>query len=230
MKRVLPFLALALFTACSDSTSPGGNDSDKGTADLAPPLPKRDSVAIDAAASSMKWKRDKTVKDVEQTVKIGKASMKMKLDQASFSVSGDIPVQSGAWYVLDKEKFDGGYVRLDMTQLKGVQINADERLEMTSPDYLDVKNFPSALLRVRSVKAIDGPASMEKYTVQAELTIKDTSAVIEFPAEGLVGKNGVPERLEGQFTIDGMKWGLNRKNAKVVRDELEFAVVLVTKK
>lgn len=224
-KPLTLLLALAL-CACSSETGKTGTDSTTGqSGTTAPPAPQRDSVLIDVASSSVKWERAKTVKNVKQKVKLGNATIEMNLDEASFTASGDIPVKNGAWYSLGKQP-DGGTIRLDMTKLQAVQVGNDQRLEMTSPDYLDVEHFPTAQLRFNKLDS-DGKGG---YTAAMSLTVRDTTGAVSFPVTVQNGADGLPSKLSGTFTIDGMKWGLNRRNAKVTKDAMTFEVLFVTKR
>ncbi|TND09626.1 MAG: hypothetical protein FD123_983 [Bacteroidetes bacterium] len=226
MKRI--FIPLLFLFACS-SESTNGNDSlaNKKTVS-SPPLPLRDSITMNAAQSSVSWKRERKVKDVVQKIKFGKATIDMKLDEASFTLNGDIPVKNGVWYTTDK-KFDGGVFRLDMTKLQGVKVNDEQQLEFSSPDYLDVANYPTSSIRIVSISKTEGE---DQYEVKAELTIKDTTGQLAFPAKVRFDAGGVPQSLDGKFEINGLAWGLNRKNKKqkVVKDQLGFTVKLETGK
>lgn len=221
------FLSLALFSCSNENAS--DSDSTATAENQASRAPVRDSILIDTAASSLKWKRDRTVKDVVQKIKFGKATIDMKMDEASFSLEGDIPVNGGAWYTSNKH-YDGGKLRFDMTKLKGVKINDEQQLEFSSPDYLDVASYPDARLLIRSIS--EKPDSSGMLTAEAELTIKDTTGVISFPVKAERDKNGVPETFQGRFEIDGIAWGLNRKNKKqkVAKDRLVFDLDVRTRK
>lgn len=194
------------------------------------PKPKRDSFLIDQGKSSFACTRSKTVKDVDKQVKLFGANVNIKMDNASFSANTTIQIKSGAWFMLDN-KLDGGEVLLDMKSVAALKIGKDEEIETGNPEYLETKKYPTAKLTIIRFDSI--PGNKKKLNVIANLQIKDTTGAITFPAkvEYLDSLHPtIPSNLIGDFSIDGIKWALNPKNAKVVKDELSFHVVLVTEK
>ncbi|MCX6311434.1 MAG: YceI family protein [Bacteroidetes bacterium] len=193
-------------------------------------IPKRDSFALDENQSSFACTRSKTVKDVEKQVKIFGGTMNLKMDNASFSANTSIKIKNGWWFLLDK-KSDGGKVILDMKSVAALQIGKEDEIETGNPEYLETKKYPTATLTIIRFDSI--PGNEKKLNVIANLQIKDTTGAITFPAkiEYLnASQPAVPSKLTGDFSIDGIKWALNPKNAKVLKDDLAFHVVLVTEK
>lgn len=193
-----------------------------------PPKPRQDSFSIDREKSSFACTRSKTVKEVDRQIKIGKGTMNLKMDNASFSANTTIQIKNGWWFSLDK-KAGGGKVVLGMKSVATLQIGEDESLETGNPGYLEAKKYPTATLTILQLDSI--PGNNKKLNVTCKLQIKDTTAQIIFPAR-VEFKNAahpeVPTKLIGDFHIDGIKWKLNPKNAKVLKDDLAFHVVLVT--
>jgi hypothetical protein len=184
---------------------------------------------IDTDQSTFNVTRSKTVKDVDKEVRIGKSVIHMKMDNASFSATTKIEIADAYWGTVNKN-FDHGNVILDMKSVTALQIGEDEKIGTGNPGYLETKKYPTALLLINGFDSIPGNA--KQMQVKAQLTIKDSTADITFPAKiefADAAHAGVPTKLSGSFHIDGVKWGLNPKNAKVVKDDLKFDVVLVTK-
>ncbi|HET6990613.1 MAG TPA: YceI family protein, partial [Bacteroidia bacterium] len=147
-----------------------------------------------------------------------------------FSANTTIKIKNGWWFSLDK-KPDGGKIILDMKSVAALQIGKDEEVETGNPEYLETKKYPTATLTILSFDSI--PGNNKKLNVKATLQIKDTTGDVIFPAKVDYLDNSYPEipsNLTGDFHIDGIRWALNPKNAKVTKDDLAFHVVLVTEK
>jgi polyisoprenoid-binding protein YceI len=194
-----------------------------------PSLPDHDTLLMDKMKTSFNVTRSKTVKDVDKEIKFGNSVMHMKMDNASFSATTKIEIADAYWETVNKN-FDHGNVILDMKSVTALQIGEDEKIGTGNPGYLETKKYPAALLVINGFDSVPGNA--KQMQVKAKLTIKDSTADITFPAKiefADAAHAGVPTKLSGSFHIDGVKWGLNPKNAKVVKDDLKFDVVLVTK-
>lgn len=229
-------LLAAIFTACS----PSENETDKTDSSTntvtQPPAVKYDSIPLDAAACKVSWVRDKTVKDVKKKIKLGNATMEVNMDEASFSADGTIPVISGAWFTRN-DTFAGGIVRLNMRELKSLQVDASGQLDMQSPDYLDAEKYPVATIRFLTAynqletNLTDSAGNRSTVTDDASftalLTIRDKTDTIAFVGKVLTPGAIAPQLTEGTFTIDGKAWGLNPKAAKVVKDEMRITLKLV---
>lgn len=225
----------ALLFSCGNdgikNNMPDSNDT-TGMVHEAPEPPKanRDSLMMDLKNSSIECTRSKSVKDVDKQVKIFGATMNVKMDNASFSTNTKLDIKDAWWFLLDK-KLECGKVVLDMKKVAALKIGEDEKVEVGNPEYLESKKYPTSTLTIVSFDSIDG--NKKQLTVNAKLKIKDTIADISFPAklEYLDAVNAdVPTKLTGDFHIDGIKWALNPKNAKVTKDDLLFHVVLTREK
>lgn len=233
-------LLAATLTACGPSEN-GTDKTDSSNITKQPPAVKYDSIPLDAAACKVSWVRDKTVKDVKKKIKFGNATMEVNMDEASFSADGTIPVLSGVWYT-ENDKLTGGVVRLNMRELKSLQVDDIGQMEMNSPDYLDAEKYPVATIRILeavqpNVMLPDTDSTGKTKTerspeteFKALLTIRDKTDTISFNGkmENITGT--VPQLAEGTFTIDGKAWGLNPKAAKVVKDEMRITLKLVVGK
>lgn len=233
---LLTYLTIFLLTlsSCGDvgikSNMPDPNDT-TGQVYQAPepPKPNRDSIQIDLEKSSFECTRSKAVKDVDKQVKIFGSMVNVKMDNVEFSANTKLDIKYAYWYTLDK-KYESGKVVLDMKKVATLKIGEDEKVEIGNPDYLESKKYPTSALTILSIDSI--PDNKKKMLVNAKLQIKDTTANISFPAKlefADVAQPDVPTKLTGEFHIDGIKWALNPKNAKVTKDDLLFKVVLMRK-
>ncbi len=231
-KYSLLFFALLLMVSCTNEGNKiGTNDTTGGPPSLEAPLPpasiKRDSFSINLKESSFACTRSKTAKNVDKQIKIGNSTMNLKMDNASFTASTVIKIKSGKWFSLDSILL-GGIIVLDMKSVSALQIGDDERIESGSPEYLEVSKYPISTLSILHFDSI--PSNPKKMNVVCRLQLKDTTGEVIFPAK-VEFKNlnnpKIPTNLVGDFHIDGMKWGLNSKNAKVIKDDLLFHIVLI---
>jgi hypothetical protein len=237
MKRaIFPVTAFLFLFSCNNGSGIKNNmpDPDDTGGEVkttpVPPKPRQDTFSIDQEKSSFACTRSKTVKDVDKVVKIFGGTMNLKMDNASFSANTDIKIKKAWWFATDKI-CDGGKVVLDMKSVASLQIGKDEEVETGNPEYLEANKYPTSTLTITGFDSI--PGNTKKLNVHATLQIKDTTGEVIFPAkiEYLDAANPeIPSKLTGDFHIDGIKWALNPKNAKVTKDDLAFHVVLVTSK
>ena len=219
------FPAAVFFAACNSSTpiNKTENDSANGKAVVVPP--QMDSFPVDTKNSAFVCTRSKTVKDVDKTISLFGSSVKLTMDTASFSATTSIAISGGSWYTTAK-KFSGGKIILDMTSVSAVQVGKDDKPEMGNPGYLETEKYPSAILKIGTIDSASGDSPVQ-FQITATLTLKDSTGEI-FPehVKCSMDHNEIPSRLVFDFSIDGKKWGLNRKDAKVLKDRLTFHVVI----
>lgn len=230
----LAFVLLAAGAVSCSSDSTDNTKTDSAGDSVKTPQVKHDSVLLDIASCNISWVREKKVKDVKKKIKLGKSTIEVNMDEAAFSAEGTIPVAGGAWYTADG-KLTEGLVRLNMQELKSLQVDASEHLNMDSPDYMDVKKYPFGYLRILNVSPVDlsmkDMPAQDAYPCEVTtlLTIKDKTDTVRFTGAYKKGTT-VPEMVEGKFSIDGKAWGLNRPDAKVISDKLTIKMKLVSKK
>ena len=113
-----------------------------------------------------------------------------------------------------------------MSSIGAVQINDQQELELRSPDYLNVAKYPYTTIRIKSITPRN-----DSSLVKAEITIKDTTASIDFLAKVEWGANHVPKSFSGKFSIDGRAWKLYKPRAgqEIAEDKLEFLCNFRTK-
>ncbi|HTL82393.1 MAG TPA: YceI family protein [Bacteroidia bacterium] len=229
--RLLPLLSLTfLFSCAGDDQQKTSGDS---TADSLPKkqevhIPKLDSAGLKISDCSFHCTRSKTVKDVDKVVHIFGGTMNMKLDNASFSAETDIKVKSGYWYTIDG-KMKNGLLVLDMASVEAVKVGADQQLEMGNPDYLETKTYPYAYLKIDSVGITTDSIGKTSYSIPARLQLKNKEEPVELKNIKYANADavsGIPEQLSFDFTINGIEWGLNKKDAKVTKDQLKFHVIM----
>jgi polyisoprenoid-binding protein YceI len=90
-----------------------------------------------------------------------------------------------------------------------------------SPDFFDVRQYPKAAFESTKVEAVD--ASRGKYKVTGDLTIRDVTKPITFPANVKVTEKGLV--LASKFKIKRSEFGINFGPDRVV-DEVAMAVTV----
>lgn len=222
------FISTILFSCAGNEKKVNSTDSIADTVS-APVVyvPKLDSTGVKISDCIFHCERSKTVKEVEKDVRVMGSIMHMKLDNASFTAESDIAVHSGYWYTLDG-KLRNGILVLDMTSVEAVKVGDDKRLEMGNPDYLETKKYPFAYLTIDSVSYSSDPQGKISGTIlTGKLKLKDKEESIDMKNAKIDAlNNGIPLQLSFDFTIDGIEWGLNARDAKVTKDKLKFHVVM----
>lgn len=230
IRSLLFSFSLVLLSCGENGVRNGMNDiDDKSDSKVeVQPKPNRDSLKIDLSKSSVEVTRNKSVKAFDKKMKLFGDEVNVKMDDASFTTTTKLDIKNAYWFLLNGE-LDEGLVTLDMKSVAALKIAEDEKVEIGNPDYLESKKYPTSALVIKSFKL--DPENSNQTLAVASIHIKDTVGEIEFPVtihQAKVMQNGMepPDKLTGEFTLDGIKWGLNPKDAKVIKDELMFKVSL----
>ena len=128
----------------------------------------------------------------------------------------------------------GGSFVMDMATIKNTDIPGKmaERLvgHLNSPDFFDVKKFPTAKFEMTKVTPSDDKGA---YKIVGDLTIKGTTKEIQFDAT--VSKEGGNQIATADISIDrtefGIRYGSDRffdnLGDRVINDEFELNIKLV---
>jgi polyisoprenoid-binding protein YceI/rhodanese-related sulfurtransferase len=125
---------------------------------------------------------------------------------------GTLRVSSGS-VSLRAGLLQSGTILLDMRSIENTSLPDPAyrpvlEAHLKSDDFFDVENFPSAKLVIRSAVARPGATpGMPSQTITADLTIKDITHAIEFPAIVALGTDGNLNAL-AQFDIDRTRWNV----------------------
>jgi len=142
--------------------------------------------------------------------------------------SGKIVVSGG--------KIKGGEFTINT---KSLVLNEQEEMFQTKlkghllgPDFLDSEKFPTAKFEITSVEPYihDGKDSSvvagANYTVSGNLTLKDVTKNVSFPANIALVNNTFSAKAN--FNIDRTVWGLKYGNDKSLKDKFISEVVNIT--
>ena len=177
MKVVKNLIIVAFATLVSVSAMA---DSGKKSVVSAAPL----VLKVDAKASSFNW--------------LGK--------KVTGEHNGTIGIQSGS-LIVNGGKLQSGEFTIDMKTIKCLDLtdagyNAKLVGHLTTPDFFDVANFPTAKLNIK--KAILKSGS--NYDLIGDLTINGVTQPINFPAIVSVDNKGATTAT-AKFEVDRTKFG-----------------------
>lgn len=155
------------------------------------------------------------------------------------SHTGTVKLKSGE-VTLDKGQPVAGEFVIDMTtitntDLQGSPKKADLEGHLKNADFFDVNKFPTATMKMTSVKALTKPASGQPtHEVSGTLTIKGETHPITFPAT--ISTQGNITMAKADLKIDRTLWNVRYASDKffkslgdkVIANEIEFSVNLVT--
>ncbi|MDP1728211.1 MAG: YceI family protein [Bacteroidota bacterium] len=163
----------------------------------APPVKKLKKTTeinyqVDAAASSLKWNAKKVTGEHSGTLNFGSGTI---------NIINNTLV--GALITIDMNT-------MDVTDLKG---EYHDKLvnHLKSDDFFSVQKFNTAVLKVKSAKAIKGDFA-DNYMIVADLTIKGITKEITFPAIVVINKNQVIVNTE--FDIDRTDYDIKYGSGK----------------
>ncbi len=201
IKNLLMVLAVAVFAACS-----GAPESDEAQVGDAQEVQAVEAVAyaIDLTASEIAWIGTKTT---------GRHNGTVKLSGGTLQVQGTEIV--------------GGDFTMDMTTIKAVDADEENNAKLAghlmSGDFFKVDEFPTATFVLTGVTATteavaenpeENTAEIDQYKVtnpthmvSGNLTIRDVTRGITFPAQVTMTENGVT--AIAKFNINRKDWNLD---------------------
>lgn len=120
--------------------------------------------------------------------------------------NGTISIQGGS-LVVNGGKLQGGEFTIDMKSIKCLDLtdagyNAKLVGHLTTPDFFDVTNFPTAKLKIKKATLKSGT----NYDVTGDLTINGVTQPITFPAIVSVDTKGATTAT-AKFEVDRTKFG-----------------------
>lgn len=120
--------------------------------------------------------------------------------------NGTIGIQSGS-LVVNGGKLQGGEFTIDMKTIKCLDLtdagyNAKLVGHLSSPDFFDATNFPTAKLKIKKATLKSGT----NYELTGDLTINGVTQPITFPAVVSVDPKG-STTATAKFEVDRTKFG-----------------------
>jgi polyisoprenoid-binding protein YceI len=138
------------------------------------------------------------------------------------SHAGTFKLKEGSLTVNDNNLAAGSFV-IDINSLNNTDLAGDPKSKgdleghLKSPDFFDVAKYPSAKFEITGVEAFKYDSLTMKdvvmkdatHTIKGNLTLKDSTKNITFPAKVTVTADKVTAVAD--FNIDRTMWGMNYK-------------------
>lgn len=130
---------------------------------------------------------------------------------SGYADKGTLDVKEGSATVKDG-KITEGTVVIDMKTLKATAMTkagAEAMLEkhLMGADFFDVEKFPMATLKITSVEPAADASTTFRYTVKGDLTMKEKTNPIEFPATIYAGTDG-KLHAAAKLDLNRAKWDI----------------------
>ena len=166
--------------------------------------------------------------------------------------TGSIPLKDGDIYVKNGEVVGGNFLMnvkdMSVSGPKNVDEESNNKLlgHLKSKDFFDVEKYPEARFELTGLKPYSGGAKdtadprqeeINEYkvinpthTISGNLTLKDVTKNIEFPAQITV-KGDVADAI-AKFNINRKEWGIvyPGKPDDLIRDQIHLGIHIVAKK
>ena len=161
--------------------------------------------------------------------------------KAAYGHTGTIAVSEGSFEVANGTISSGSFT-IDMSTMTNTDIEADEDKakligHLSSDDFFGVETYPTSTFVVKSVAASDAEGAT--HTITGDLTIKDKTNEISFPAT--ISQEGDMITTTASFTIDRAKWDVkfnspdfpdfaNLAADKIISNDIKIEFSLVANK
>lgn len=205
MKYILSIMLITFVAACEQAPK-----ADKATITEAHPVKESEGspYLVDTVNSEVQWIGTKPT---------GKHVGRFKLQEGKLFIKDTIVT--------------GGNIIIKMNSLENIDLSKTDTTlqrklenELKGPLFFDVSNFPVATFEITSVSDFSPSVGNEvlmknaNYTVQGNLTIKNITKNISFPAI-IKFEKGVLTAL-ANFNIDRTLWGMTYRADKSMQDKL----------
>lgn len=175
-------------------------------------LPEKETVTynVDTQQSAVSWKGKKVTGEHVGTISIQQGNL-----------------------VLEDGVLTGGEFTIDMNTLANQDLEGDQKAKLEghlkSDDFFGVEKYPTATLIITEVSS----QGNDKYTVTGDLTIKEKTHEIQFPAT--ITTQGNQVAADASITVDRSKYDVrygsdsffDNLGDKVIYDDFDLEVSLV---
>ncbi len=218
---LLALPALFLMASCGGS----GSDNAKTTAEQTAAEQKGDQLNIDTTATLVSWKA---------THKGGFAPRWGKIKITSGTVSVQSDSLTGGEFIVDMNSLLTDPASVTEKDKKSTDLDG----HLKSADFFDTAKAPTAKFVINKVEAFHGDAKTSlvadpNYLISGNLTLKDSTLNVTFPAKVSVSTGNVS--ADAKFIIDRTAWGINYKAEGspenwMISKDVEIGLTLVAKK
>lgn len=168
------------------------------------------------------------------TVDAGNSIVNWRGSKAAYDHHGTIDITAGSLAVADGKLVAGSF-EIDMTSIKDLDLEDAEKNgklvgHLMSDDFFNAEAYPTSTLAITKVAPVEG----NNYMVSGNLTIRDKTHQITFPAKIEVAADQVSAKA--MFSIDRSKWDVKFNSGtffvdmaadKIISDEIDFSIDLV---
>ncbi|RYY49003.1 MAG: YceI family protein [Chitinophagaceae bacterium] len=200
MKKIALVLSVvAGFVACNNS-----NDKDKANTTDKQAVTTAEGAAYKVDSSSLvTWTGSKPT---------GKHDGTFKLSEGTLLVNNN--TLTGGSFTIDINSL----TNLDLASAPKDKAGLEGHLK--SPDFFDVQKYPTAKFEITSVEPYKADSSSKTkdatHTIKGNLTLKDATKNIAFPAKVTVDANTIAAFAD--FNIDRTLWNMNYKGPNNPQD------------
>jgi polyisoprenoid-binding protein YceI len=138
---------------------------------------------------------------------------------------------------VSNDSISGGEFMIDIKSMKmeqeGEMIKTKLRPHLLSGDFFDADKFGTAKFEITDVRPYDSQKDENKslvdganYTISGNLTLKDVTKNITFPAR--IDLDGNTLKAKANFDIDRTQWRMNYGNDKTLGDKFISETVNIT--
>lgn len=183
-------LGVIVISLVSCKSKPSAENAGAGNAGVAA-VESGISYAVDTTSSTINWKGSKPGGEHTGIVSISEGSVNV---EGGKIVSGSFIIDLNS--IVDQDLTDAG-------------MNAKLIGHLKSPDFFDVAKYPTAKFELVEVSELsEAAANSASHQVTGNLTMKDVTKSISFPATIKVSENSVTATA-APFSVNRTEWGVN---------------------
>ncbi len=167
----------------------------------------------------------------------GSNSLKWTAKKLAGEHQGDVKLKDGTLN-LDGKSDKGRFV-FDLKSINNTDLNGEWKAKLEghlkSPDFFNVDKFPEAVFVIKEAK--QDPKDKSKYEVKGDLTIKDITKPVAFPAT--IKEEKGKALVTAKLTINRLDWDIRYNSGKffdpkalgdkLILDDVNFAFDLASK-
>lgn len=192
---ILAIVLSAVLISCNNSSNKATTTTEQEVA-----VQSGETFNVDSANSLVKW----------TGYHKGGLNPRYGIVTTTGSVSVENNVVTGGEFDFDINSLTTDEESVDPVT-SGGKTAADLTGHLKSADFFDTEKFPKATFKITSVAAYDAANAEEAVegatnTISGNLTIKDKTVNVTFPAKISISETGV--NVESKFTINRQDWGL----------------------
>ncbi len=223
----IPSAAIILFALTACTSAPDSDQAETSEAREVGETTGDKTLNIDPRNSTVEWIGTKVSGYHVGSVKVKEGELRLEDGQIT-----------GGRFVLDMQS-------LAITGPKGSSEQGNQKLlgHLRSDDFFMVENYPDATFEITEVRSYDGGAVMEEddprqaeiskykvtnptHTVGGNLTIRETTKHIEFPAHITISGNSA--EAKAKFNINRQEWNINYPGSPddLIRDDVHLGIAL----